>query len=208
MRTGPAHRLWMIGGALGAVFLLAIGWLFLISPQNRQTSSLHDQIADAQLRVASLGHRLGDLRRQSRDLPAYRAQLARDRRALPTVPDSTAFLRELQAAASGTGVSISGLLVGAPTKVAGATTQLYALQLTLTAEGPAAKVDKFLDELQRVQPRAVLVTNASAAPAQRDASLDGTVTLTLGLQVFIDPTGSARKAQPATTQPTTTTTAS
>jgi Tfp pilus assembly protein PilO len=199
MRTGRVDRLWMIGGAVGALVLLAIGWFFFISPQKGQTISLNNRAAETQLRLTSLGHKLADLRQQNRDLPLYRAQLARDRRALPTTSDLSNFLRELQTAGDGTAVSVSGLLVGSPTEINVAATKVYALPITLNAEGTAADLDLFLDQLQRAQPRAVLITSANATPIDQSGSLAGAVSLTLSMQVFVASPGSAGKTPPTTT---------
>jgi Tfp pilus assembly protein PilO len=199
MGTRRVDRLWMIGGAAGAAVLLAIGWFFFISPQKGQTSSLNDRAAATQLRLTSLGHKLADLRQQNRDLPRYRAQLARDRQALPTTSDLSNFLRELQTVGDATSVSVSGLLVGTPSQINVATAKVYALPITLNADGPAANLDRFLDQLQRVQPRAVLITSANATPVDQSGSLVGTVALTLSLQVFVAPPSSAGKDTPTTT---------
>jgi Tfp pilus assembly protein PilO len=189
MRTGHlgrTGRIWPIGGVLGAAALLAIGWFFFIGPQNDQTGRLQDQADAARLRLSSLQHRLAELRLQNGDLPRYRAQLALDRQALPQTSGLPDFLRELHAAADGRGVAVSGLVVGTAGTVAGSATPVYALPVTLTAVGTTATLNPFLDQLQRVQPRAVLVntvntvTNTTAAQA-------GTVTLTLTMQVFVAP---------------------
>jgi Tfp pilus assembly protein PilO len=186
MGTGRPDRLWVIGGVLGAVALLAIGWLFLISPQNAQTSHLNDRAAAAELRLETLQRRLADLRQQSGNLPRYREQLARDRQALPTMAALSDFLRELQAAGDGAGVAVSGVNVGAPTPVTAAK-QVFVLPITLTASGTAARLNQLLDQLQRVQPRAVLINNVSTTPEQQNGSLAGTVVLTLALQAFVSP---------------------
>jgi hypothetical protein len=187
MRGGHPDRLWMTGGALGAAVLLAIGWLLFIGPQKRLTHSLDDQAAAAQLRLTSLQHRLADLRREDRGLPLYRARLARDHLALPTAPALSDFLRELQAAGDNAGVSVTGLLVGAPSQVAGLAIRVHALPITLNATGTTVKLDKLLDQLQQVQPRAVLISSANVIPAEQSGSLAVTVTLTLTLQAFVAP---------------------
>ena len=40
MRARHADRLWAIGGALGAVVLLAAAWFLLIGPQRSETAAL------------------------------------------------------------------------------------------------------------------------------------------------------------------------
>ncbi len=200
---GHADRLWMVGGAVGAVLLLAIGWFLFVSPQKAQTSSLQDQLAATQVRQTVLQHRLGDLRRQNSRMPQFLAQLARDRKALPTTSNLSNFLRELQAAGDSTSVSVTGLLVGAPTQVTVAGKQVFSLQIGLTATGTAAHLNLFLDQLQQVQPRAVLISSANAVSVGQAGTLAGTVTLTLSLQAFIAPPKGAETAPSSTTTTTT-----
>jgi Tfp pilus assembly protein PilO len=181
-----ADRLWTVGGVLGAVALLAVSWFFLIGPQYDQTATLHDRTAAAQVRQASLQHRLIELRRQSRELPRFRTERALARQALPTTSAMSDYLRELEASGARTGVSVSGLIVGSPAKVAGPT-EIYTVPITLTATGTAAELEKFLDAVQRDQHRATLISSANAVPDRQSTSLAGTVILTLGLQVYVAP---------------------
>ena len=200
---GRTDRLWMIGGALGAVVLLGIGWFLFISPKKAQTSRLQNQLAATEVRQTVLQQRLGDLRRQNSRMPQYLAQLARDRQALPMTSNLSNFLRELQAAGDSTGVSVTGLLVGAPTQVTVAGKQVFSLQIGLTATGTAAHLNLFLDQLQQVQPRAVLISSANAVSVGQAGTLAGTVTLTLSLQAFIAPPKGAETAPSSTTTTTT-----
>jgi Tfp pilus assembly protein PilO len=194
MRTRHADRLWAIGGAVGAIALLAIGWFFFISPQQGQTRGLLDQTSAADLRVASLQHRLVELRQQKGDLPLHRAELARARQALPTTSGLSDLLRELQDAGGRTGVVVSGVIVGAPAQVTAAATQVYTLPITLTATGGYSDLAWFLRQLQQIQPRAVLISTTTAAPGVDSDSLVGPVSLSLGLEVFVAPPTGPGKA--------------
>lgn len=190
MRTGHvghADRLWLVAGAITAAVLLAVGWFFFINPQNDETSSLRDQADVTQVRLTSLERRLDELRRQSKNLPRYRAQLALDRQALPTTSALSDFLRELQTAGDATGMAVNGVIVGSPTQVSAGGAQLHALPITLTAAGRVGDVDRFLDQLQKVQPRAVLISTANVAADEGAGAVAGSVTLTLNLQVFVAP---------------------
>jgi Tfp pilus assembly protein PilO len=201
MRTGRAGRLWALGGALIAASLLAIGWFFFISPQNARTSSLNDEAATVRTRTTILQRRLVELRQQNSDLPRYRARLESDRGALPTTSDLSDFLRGLQTIGDNAGVSVTALTVGAPAQVTAAGTQVYALPISLTATGTTAKVDRFLDQLQQGQPRAVLIGRAELDAGDKSKPLDSAVGLTLHFQVFVAPPAGAGKA-PATSSPT------
>jgi Tfp pilus assembly protein PilO len=188
MRARHADRLWAVGGALGAVVLLAVGWFFFVGPQRSETSALREQAIAAQDRVSVLQRRLVELREQKADLPRYEAQLARQRQALPATDGMSDFLRELQAIGELTHVEVSGFIVGAPAQVTGVTGQVYALPIALTAAGTTDALNAFLDQLQRVQPRAVLITNANASAAtEEDGSVTNDQTLALSLKAFVAP---------------------
>lgn len=180
-------RLWAFGGALAAAGLLALAWVFFIGPQYAQASSLHEEAGGADRQVTSLQRDLVGLRREKSHLRQYQDELARLHLALPSAPASSDFLRELQAVGTSTGVSVTGLSVAAPASVATAAKPTYALQIALTLAGSAAKVELFLDQLQQVQPRAVLITTANMVPDGPNGSLSDGVTLTLALQAFFTP---------------------
>jgi Tfp pilus assembly protein PilO len=187
MRTGLANRLWMAGGVLGAVLLLAIGWAFFIGPQRSQTRSLQNDTVATDLRVSALRHKLVELRLQNEQLPQFRTQLARYRQALPVTSSLSDLLREMQVAGDSTGVAVSGFIVGASSEVTGVATPIYAVPVSLTATGTAAQLNRFLDQLQQIQPRALLISSANAVPADEGGSLAGPVTLTFAVQAFVAP---------------------
>lgn len=190
-------RLWVGGGAVGAVVLLAVGWFFFIGPQRAQTAKLNDEYSTSQLRLTALQHRLVDLRQQNVQLPEFRAELARDREALPMTSGLSAYLRQLQTGASRTGVVLSGVVVGAPLSTSADGRKVYALPVALTATGAMADLGRFLDQLQQVLPRAALLDTVTAAPLEHSVTLAGSVTLTLGVRVFVASPGTDAAA-PAT----------
>jgi Tfp pilus assembly protein PilO len=181
------YSLWIAAGAAGAVVLLLLGWLLLIRPVKAQTEELRNQVDGAQDAVSVLQRKLAAARLQNGDLNGYLSKLAKAQAALPNTAALSTFLDDVQAAGSSTAVEVRGLIVGSPVQVNGVSTQIYALPISLTAAGTATKLDAFLDRLQRVQPRAVLVSTANAAPDSTSVSLDGAVTLILGLRAFVAP---------------------
>lgn len=203
MRLGYAYQRWLAGGVVAAIAVLAVGWFFLIGPRYSQAAGLHERTAAAQLRLPTLEHRLAELRRQDENRAQYDAQLTKDRKALPTTSGLPDFLRELQQAGDSHGVRVTDVTVGGPLEVTGAGGTYYALPVTLSAEGRVDALGDFLNELQQVQPRAVLINNANLAAADKGAALTtGTAKLMLSLHVFVSapasgttPTASAAAAK-------------
>jgi Tfp pilus assembly protein PilO len=182
-----SDRLWLAGGALGVVLLFLVGYLLVISPQRSQASSLRDQEAAAQLNVTSLTHKLTELQEATGNLDQYKAQLGRDQKALPPVAATTDFLRELQSSGDSARVAVTGMVVGAPTETTTDGDRIVQLPITLTVTGTSSRLEVFLDQVQRVQPRAILITSTKAVPNKASASLAQLVDLTLSFQAFVTP---------------------
>jgi Tfp pilus assembly protein PilO len=185
MSTLRAGRVWAASGALGAIALLAIGWFLFIGPQNSRTNDLNNQAAEAQGRLPALQSKLVELRRQNEDLPSYRQQMLLARAALPTTAGLTDFLRQVQAAGDDAGVSVSGVAISSPTKANAAGAAVQAYPINLTVEGGFENVRAFINQIQRVQPRAVLISTTSLTADPTTRSLVGKVSLTLAVQVFV-----------------------
>jgi Tfp pilus assembly protein PilO len=180
-------QLWMVGGLVGAVAMLAVGWFVLIGPQRSTAAGLHDDAATAAADLVPLQRDLADLRVRSAKLPQYKAELARKREALPTTAGISDFLRTLQTTGELTHVTVSGLAVGAPVQLGKTTPIVYTMPLAITAAGLVPALVKFLDQLQLVQPRAVLISNVNFAPRGESGSFGGPVTLTLSVQAYLAP---------------------
>jgi Tfp pilus assembly protein PilO len=189
MPTRHADKIWMAGGALGAVVLLALGWFFFIGPQYAEASSLDEQVVQAQLRLTSQQKKLAELRQQNEDLPQYKAQLERLRRALPSASASSDFLRDLQAASERAEVNVEGLTIGARAEVPGTGGTTFALPVSLTVEGKVAGLEGFLNEVQQVQGRAALIRSTNFT-----ADANGT-TLTLNMHIFVTASDSGPAAK-------------
>jgi Tfp pilus assembly protein PilO len=193
-RFTRTDQLWVVGGVLCAVVLLAVSYFFLISPQHAQRESLNASAASAEDRLAALRGRLNDLRNENSKLAGYKADLVRERQALPTTSGLSDLLRELQSAGDLADVTVSGLNVGAIVAVSISTGTVYSLPLSLSAGGTVPKLNAFLDQLQKVQPRALLISTATLSINE-----DGTARIALTLQAFVAPDGSTPAATPSPT---------
>jgi type IV pilus assembly protein PilO len=196
MATARARHTWLIGGAIAAGLLVAATWFILIGPLNAASNSRYQQAEDARMRVPTLLSQLTALREQAQSPHVYQQALARARQALPATPASSDFLRELHAAGTSTDVTVSDLLVDLDPE---ATTHpaAYALPVTVTASGTAEALMDFVNQLQTQQPRAALVDSADLVPAGEGATLDGEVTLTLHMRIFVAQDVAAAPATPA-----------
>jgi Tfp pilus assembly protein PilO len=184
MGARHADRIWMIGGVVAAALLLAMGWFLAISPKNAEAQDLGVRQQDTEDRMVLLRKRLNDLEDQNTKLEQYKAAFQRNRAALPVdsgVPD---FLRQLQDSGELVGVTVSGVTVNAPVRVG--TQSVYQLPITVTADGTANDLGRFLDQLQQVQPRAVLIESANMASNGQDTTVEK-ATMTLAMKAFVAP---------------------
>lgn len=224
MARTAMEKLWLTIGGIAALLLLLIGWFFFIGPQRSKTSDVQSQISAAQLQYSTLQSRLAALRAQSSDIGKYKAELQAARQALPSTDGVPDFLRTLQALGNATMTEVSTVTVGAPAAVvpvapttaaptdtsstpapsptdsatAAPTTPssgIYSMPITAQVTGSVNALGKFLEQLQSVQPRAVLITQITESAGS--ASGGKGTSLQLSMQAFVDPTGAAGIATPA-----------
>jgi len=188
MGTRHADRLWIFGGVAVVLVLAVISWFFVISPKYAEADTVRTEAADTELKTSQLRKRIAELEKDQAKLPEFKRTLQRNRNALPAdsgVPD---FLRQLQASGDALSVKVGGVNVSAPQLVSGFTT-VYALPMTLTAEGTPDNLGSFLRQLQESQPRAVLIDSANMTSQAEAGAADGTdagdTTVNLSLKAFV-----------------------
>jgi type IV pilus assembly protein PilO len=193
MGARHADRLWMIGGVVAAALLIVSSWFLAINPKNAEADQLHEEKETTEIRLITLRQGLTKLQQDNEKLPQYKATLARNRLALPEDSGVPEFLRQLQDTENSFGVAVTSITVSNPTLVTG--TAVYTVPITLTAEGNADSLGKYLDQLQRTQPRAVLIDSTNFAAASGEDADKNAPTLTISLKAYVAP----KAGQPAPT---------
>ncbi|WP_432978029.1 type 4a pilus biogenesis protein PilO [Dactylosporangium sp. CA-233914] len=179
-------RLWLLGGVFVAIVIVAFGFLFFIRPEQQDTATIKDDAANAQTKVDRQRSELAALAKEYEHIDEFNAALAKDKAALPDSDRASDLLRELQSAGDLAGVTVSGVTVGDAVDLQALVGfQVYALPVSLTVAGPTEKMNPFLDQLQQVQPRAVLINSVNFAPAS--AANAGKSNVTINLQAFFAP---------------------
>jgi Tfp pilus assembly protein PilO len=192
MGARHADRLWMIAGVAVIALLGFITWLLLVSPQLTETADFKEQAGTARTQAAELRTRTAQLQADQ----ARIVQLTKERdahaAALPSDAAVPAFLRQLQVSGTAVGVDVSGVTVGNPAQVENVT-GVWALPIQLTAEGTAAQLGGFLDQLQGAgQKRAVLIEAASLGSGSGDVSgAAAQLSLSLTVKAFVAPPAGA-----------------
>jgi Tfp pilus assembly protein PilO len=195
----------MFGGIAITVLLVVASWFLLIHPKYTEASDVRGQVEDTQTQLIALRKKIAGLNAQKAQLPRFKAALKTNQRALPSDSGIPDFLRQLQASGAKTDVSISGFTVSSPAQVKDVS-GVWQLPIALIAGGKPDGLGKFLNELQAIQPRALLIqsvgfTQGSADPADSpgapsagaDSPTDSAITtsLNLGLMAYVAPPAGA-----------------
>jgi hypothetical protein len=223
-----AERLWLISGGIVAFVLLLIGYFFFIDPQRSQTSDVNGRVTSVKQQNAVLQAKIDALREENKNLAKWQSEVNQARLALPSTSGVPDFLRSLQSLGSLTHTDVTALSVGQPTPVTapvGATqpnsdtgaqpsatptatssaapvsVSVYSLAINATVTGAPTALEKFLDQLQGVQPRAVLVTQIkeSAATTTSGKVSSGEASLQLTMNAFVAPAVAAAPTTPTAT---------
>lgn len=169
MRARHADRIWKIAGATVIVLLAVAGWFLLIGPKYAERDAVKNQTDATQTQLMTLRNRINQLKKQQSQLTALQAALAQKQTALPSDSGLPDFLNQLQRSGTATDVNVTGITVGAPVQQANLTA-VWALPITLTADGSTANLERFLTSLQTGHARAVLIESASLTPKPATAA--------------------------------------
>ena len=191
MTARRIDQIWLLGGLVAILVLVAATWFFVISPTRDKTIVLNGQAEETTMQLAKLKQKVADLEAKNKKLTGYQDTLTARQNALPTEYRTTDFLRQLQDTGTAVNIQVSGISVAAPT-ASKAVTTVVELPIMLTAAGSAANLSEFLDRLQNVQSRAVLLysVNVTADPAGKTPDA---VTATLNLKAFCTPPTDPKK---------------
>src|SRR5438067_6686293 len=114
-------RQWSVLTAVACLAVMAAGWFVLVKPQRSHAASLRKDAADVLQINQTLQAQIAHLRAQAKDLPAQQRKLADIATKVPDSPALPTLIRQLSAAADGSGVNLVSLSPGLPALVAAPT---------------------------------------------------------------------------------------
>lgn len=117
MSATRTTRAWVGGAALGCTVLLAGGWFVLVSPVRADAALVHEQTASAQDQNGMLEVQLASLEADSKRLDEFRTELETIRTQVPATLLDTELVRQVEAAATASGVHVKELTVMTPSPV-------------------------------------------------------------------------------------------
>jgi len=187
-------RQWSVFTAIAVLAVLAVGWFLLVKPQNSKVTSLKSQAASQQANNQLLVSQIATLQSEEKQLPQQQQALQKFATQVPTDASEPTIIRQLSAAAAGSGVDLVSITPGAPTVVSASSTPvggssltpaassgstLVQLPVSLGITGTFPNVESFFQSLEKL-PRALLVTGWSICPdPATSAGSGGTVSCAL-----------------------------
>jgi type IV pilus assembly protein PilO len=185
MGTHHANRLWLLAGVLITALLVAVTYFLMVSPTFAEADELATQTETARTQAVNLRKELVKLQNLKKDEKQLTATRDAYRDALPSGSGVPAFLRQLQADGSAVGVNVSGITVGTPEPIE-SVGGVWSIQIQLVADGTAAELNKFLQQLQgSAQKRAVLIEATTLESDDSGTSKDQRINLTV--RAFVAP---------------------
>ena len=147
-------RIWVAGAAVVSLIILALGWLLGVSPRLAEAAQADAERRNVETVNAGYEATVIELRGLSEQLPELETQLEDLRVKIPTDPELSALLGQLNALAGAAGVTISEVTASPPVLFpvelleGSGVTDLVALPVTIRVTGEGTAVDAFVREVQ------------------------------------------------------------
>jgi Tfp pilus assembly protein PilO len=169
------NRRAVIFGALIAIGVVALWWVFLFAPKGNDLNDARDQLDDAQ----SQGQTLTAQRNQLRDLqqrsPEIEADLGRLSAAIPDSPNQADFISGLNDIADESGITWQSVTMQEPTEATPGEPPTIAVQISI--EGGFFQTLDYLNRLEDLE-RVVVVDSVTINSAEAAGATDPDTGLT------------------------------
>lgn len=171
MGAQRSDRLWLLGGIFAIVAIVAAAYLLAIKPVYTKKSEFQTATDDSKITQISLRKQLAKLDNDYQNRAAHTADMTAMQGHLPSNYDMPNLVRALHISDKGTGVYVSAISVGAPEKV-DTVSAVVGVPITLTVAGNPANMSKFLNRIQAVNSRAVLINSINQDSTSASILLD------------------------------------
>lgn len=195
-------RRYAIAG-VAAVVVIVVFFLVALSPKLKDISETRDRIETARDEGQTLRNRLRQLQQAQRDQTQIEAELAAFDRLLPPVPELPGLIRQLQRAATASGIDLRSIAPNPPQALTGRT-GVQTITTTVQVVGGFFRLQSFLTRLEGGTDdpsdleRVVEVTALAISPAIDEVSGLVTLTTTITFRLYVvEPTASLGGAAPA-----------
>jgi Tfp pilus assembly protein PilO len=190
-------RRYVLAGVAGLA-LIIVFFLFVLKPKLADITDVRGQIETEQDRTQSLQIALRQLQQAQQQQPQTLARLAIFNRLLPATPDLPALIRQLQTAASASGMDLVSIAPSQPQNLTGAT-GIQVVSVNLQLNGGFFRLETFLTRLEDLQ-RVVEITSIGISPETDETTGQMTLSTTLTFRMYIvQPNGRLTGSTVATT---------
>jgi Tfp pilus assembly protein PilO len=141
-------------------------FLVVLKPKLNQITDVRQKIEQERDQAQTLQNRLRQLQQAQRDEVTIRNRLSVFDRLLPQTPDLPSMIRQLQTAATASGMNLISMAPSPPSALTGAV-GVQTVNVNLQVLGGFFRLQSFLTKLEDL-PRVVEITSMSIAP-QKDA---------------------------------------
>lgn len=209
------NRIWVMGGVLVIVAVLALAVLLGVKPQLDAAQASRSERESVEQLNAQKTAELASLKEEFTHLDEVAAQVAELRKAVPSTPDLDTLTGQLAAMQAATGVTITSYTPSDPTVFTPAAdiaaqvpptidaTRFVTIPVTISISGTRKADLAFVNALQTGE-RLFLVTSVTISPDNNgvtSTSITG-ITYVLLDQPLVDPAVAAAAAAAATATPT------
>lgn len=183
-------RLWMLAGGAASIVILALGWLLVASPALAQIDSVRSQIADVVLQNSKVTARNAVLVKAEADRERHEAEYRAALAQIPQLPETAEFGDLLESYANEQNLSLTRSSTGNPVEIEGVEGRTgYRIPVSFTLRGNIDRVQSFLDQLQRTNARAMIISSFETQPLEgpQDGNLEGDVVATISGGIWVTP---------------------
>jgi Tfp pilus assembly protein PilO len=164
------NRRTVILGALAAIGVVALWWVFLYSPKGKDLNDARRQLSEATRQTQTLTAQLKQLQDLQQNNPKTEAELARFAAAIPAQPNQADFISGLNDIANQSGITWQSVTMQEPTAVTPGAPASIAVQITL--QGGFFQTLDYLNRLEKLQ-RLVVVDSVTINSSKSGTSTTG-----------------------------------
>ena len=176
-------RRYAAAGAIVLVVVLLV-FLVLVKPKFSQVGNVHKDVEAAKTETQTLQLRLRELEALAQNQQQTQSQLAALDQALPSTPDLVSMIRQLQSAATLSGVDLQSIAPSPPGTLANAT-GVQTVNVNLQIQGGFFRVETFLVRLESNIKRVIEVQSLAISPTTDPVTGLTTLNSTITFRMYV-----------------------
>ena len=152
------NRQTLLLGLLAVVLVVALWWVFLLSPKRAELTEVEAEIDATLTEQATLQTRIRTLQEVRNDAPQLEADLVATETIIPNEPALPSAIRMLAQSADDSGVSLVSITPGRPSQVQNGPEGLAQITMAVAMDGSYFQIVDFLRRIEdpAIVPRAML----------------------------------------------------